>query len=509
MNFQFLKKINPIVFRNCLFIISITLPYFCAQSQIVANGLVLHLDASNPSSYDGSGTQWDDISGNGNHVTMQNAGSISYDSSNKFFNTGANGYFSRASGTNIPAGNSNYTMIVYVNQPQWQDGNGFISIGGFGSGNRSNALRIRSGGLGNLVHYWWGNDMNVNSNQASLNNWLYIVAKFDGTTRSVWVNGVLAGQDTPSGHNVNSSLIQISKTYGSEYQRGKIKVAMIYNRALSSNELSQNYTAITNPNSAPTDITLSSISFNENIASASTVATLSATDPDSGNTHTFSLASSGDDRDDDNGSFTINGNNLKINSSPNYESKSSYKIYLNVSDGSANYAKAFTLSVSDLYEAPPTDLSFVTLSVPTNGLVAYLDSANPDSYSGSGNTWNDLSGNGNNFTLYNSPTFDANTNGGVLNFDESNDYAKSNSNSLLNNNTYTKIAFFYPESGTRNIISGGNDAGHAFWMKGTSTTIYSGHNSSWERISHSPGGSMLNNWHFGAVTFSNASGWKM
>ena len=101
---------------------------------------------------------------------------------------------------------------------------------------------------GNLVHYWWGNDINVNSNQASLNNWLYIVAKFDGTTRSVWVNGVLAGQDTPSGHNVNS-LIQISKTYGSEYQRGKIKVAMIYNRALSSNELSQNYTAITNPNS--------------------------------------------------------------------------------------------------------------------------------------------------------------------------------------------------------------------------------------------------------------------
>ena len=262
MNFQHLKKINRLVFRNYVFIIFITLPYFSAQSQIVANGLVLHLDASNPSSYDGSGTQWDDISGNGNHVTMQNAGSISYDSSNKFFNTGANGYFSRASGTNIPAGNSNYTMIVYVNQPQWQDGNGFISIGGFGSGNRSNALRIRSGGLGNLVHYWWGNDMNVNSNQASLNNWLYIVAKFDGTTRSVWVNGVLAGQDTPSGHNVNSSLIQISKTYGSEYQRGKIKVAMIYNRALSSNELSQNYTAITNPNSAPTDITLSSISFN-------------------------------------------------------------------------------------------------------------------------------------------------------------------------------------------------------------------------------------------------------
>ena len=68
---------------------------------------------------------------------------------------------------------------------------------------------------------------------------------------------------------------------------------MIYNRALSSNELSQNYTAITNPNSAPTDITLSSMSFNENIASASTVASLSATDSDNGDTHNFTLVSSG------------------------------------------------------------------------------------------------------------------------------------------------------------------------------------------------------------------------
>ena len=85
---------------------------------------------------------------------------------------------------------------------------------------------------------------------------------------------------------------------------------MIYNRALSSNELSQNFTAITTTNSAPTDIALSSTSFNENIASAATIATLSATDLDNGDSHTFSLASSGDDRDDDNGSFTINGNNL-------------------------------------------------------------------------------------------------------------------------------------------------------------------------------------------------------
>jgi len=41
----------------------------------------------------------------------------------------------------------------------------------------------------------------------------------------------------------------------------------------------------------------------------------------------------------------------------------------------------------------------------TNGLVMYLDAGNPRSYSGTGTTWADLSGNALNGTLFNSPTF--------------------------------------------------------------------------------------------------------
>ena len=48
----------------------------------------------------------------------------------------------------------------------------------------------------------------------------------------------------------------------------------------------------------------------------------------------------------------------------------------------------------------------------TNGLVLYLDAANRKSYSGSGNTWRDLSGNDNNGNLVNSPSFTDN----VFNF---------------------------------------------------------------------------------------------
>lgn len=51
----------------------------------------------------------------------------------------------------------------------------------------------------------------------------------------------------------------------------------------------------------------------------------------------------------------------------------------------------------------------------TTGLKLYLDAGNINSYPGSGTTWIDLSGNGKNATLYNSPTYSAD-NGGIITF---------------------------------------------------------------------------------------------
>jgi hypothetical protein len=58
----------------------------------------------------------------------------------------------------------------------------------------------------------------------------------------------------------------------------------------------------------------------------------------------------------------------------------------------------------------------------TDGLVLALDAGNTKSYPGSGTTWTDLSGNGNNGTLENDVGFDGG-NGGALSFDGVNDYA--------------------------------------------------------------------------------------
>lgn len=43
-----------------------------AQLNVVKDGLLLYLDAGNSSSYGGSGTTWNDLSGNGFHFTLSN-----------------------------------------------------------------------------------------------------------------------------------------------------------------------------------------------------------------------------------------------------------------------------------------------------------------------------------------------------------------------------------------------------------------------------------------------------
>ena len=60
-------------------------------------------------------------------------------------------------------------------------------------------------------------------------------------------------------------------------------------------------------------------------------------------------------------------------------------------------------------------------SIVKDGLVLYLDVANQKSYPGSGTTWNDVSGNSNNGTLTNGPTFDTGSGGSIV-FDGVNDF---------------------------------------------------------------------------------------
>ena len=76
----------------------------------------------------------------------------------------------------------------------------------------------------------------------------------------------------------------------------------------------------------------------------------------------------------------------------------------------------------------------------TNGLVMFIDGANPDSYSGSGNTWYDISGNNHNISLGSTVSYTSDF-GGVLTFPEnSNGYGRNTSMNLASSN-YTVITY--------------------------------------------------------------------
>jgi hypothetical protein len=212
---------------------------------IITSGLVMHLDAGNSSSYPGTGTTWNDISGNGNNLTATN--SPTWNSSG-WFATGATGYFERATGIAMPQGNDSYTLQAWVRLSSWTATGGIVAIGGSGATNQSNALRtgvnVGGGGVGRFSHYWWANDLEADNNNASLalNTWFMITANFDGTTRRIFANTTQVASDTPgNGHNVTSSRINVASGVVLESLQGDIAIARIYNRALSASEVLQNF----------------------------------------------------------------------------------------------------------------------------------------------------------------------------------------------------------------------------------------------------------------------------
>jgi hypothetical protein len=91
----------------------------------------------------------------------------------------------------------------------------------------------------------------------------------------------------------------------------------------------------------------------------------------------------------------------------------------------------------------------------TNGLVLSLDAANNKSYPGSGTTWSDLSGNNNNGTLTNGPTFNS-QNGGNIVFDGSNDYVTCGTNSsiLVSSMTISSTFLFTSYTNATHLIVG-------------------------------------------------------
>ncbi|WP_197453465.1 Ig-like domain-containing protein [Caulifigura coniformis] len=132
-----------------------------------------------------------------------------------------------------------------------------------------------------------------------------------------------------------------------------------------------------NGNDAPLDIGLSNALIPENSASGAAVGTLSASDPDVGQTFTYTLPAGVGD----NALFTVDGTTLKTAASFDFESAASYTVQVQVADQDGlTFLKTFTITVENVNEAP-TDIALSNNSVAenaANALVGTLTGTDPD-----------------------------------------------------------------------------------------------------------------------------------
>ncbi|ELT99934.1 hypothetical protein CAPTEDRAFT_187674, partial [Capitella teleta] len=124
---------------------------------------------------------------------------------------------------------------------------------------------------------------------------------------------------------------------------------------------------VTDINEDPTDITFSATTVEENAATGTVVATLSAEDVDANESFTYALVDANGDAlaSDD---FEIVGNKIQVKagSDINFEEATSHDLFVQVTDSGGNtYQEAVTLTVTDINE-DPTDITFSNTTVEEN-----------------------------------------------------------------------------------------------------------------------------------------------
>jgi hypothetical protein len=216
------------------------------------NGLVLYFDPSNPSSYPGSGTTITDLSGNGLNGTMSN---ITYTSPYFTYN-GSSSQIEIADNALLEPGSGDWTMEVWVNQSV---AGGDVVLGKFDPGGLAQdvSYSIRTTGTTYYSQIGSGAGSGATLFQNSTNHvgtigiWYQIVYVFTNVaanTFQTFVNGSSIGS---VGHSLASLLNTSANLYIGSYNNGeypqyfdgKIGITRLYNRALASTEVLNNYNA--------------------------------------------------------------------------------------------------------------------------------------------------------------------------------------------------------------------------------------------------------------------------
>ena len=209
---------------------------FNYSPKIITDGLVLYLDAANTRSYPGSGTVWSDLSRGGNNGTLTNGPTFNSGNGGSIVFDGSNDYILLPNG--ILSGTGNFTVNQWIKSNSTNYGTTF---GNFPSGN----LQIIYG-INYIGMYLDNSTAYVSSpNSIYTQNIIMITALRSGTTTYFYINGILqkTGSSSSTIGNTNSTFRIGTNTINSEAFPGNIYNTQIYNRALSAQEIQQNYNA--------------------------------------------------------------------------------------------------------------------------------------------------------------------------------------------------------------------------------------------------------------------------
>lgn len=218
---------------------------------IVTNGLVLCLDAANRKSYPGSGTTWTDLSGNAYNGTLTNGPTFNSSNQGSVVLDGTNDYITLGNILNFTTESFTFNTVLYLNSLTTPDVNngpiifykGAYTLKGYYFG-------IGLDGSGGLVTSQSG-AFQVTSTSAgyfTTGNWYDITVTRSGSSVVIYSNGVNATNLSGTHINPTSSsdnfLLGAYGTFAGINSNIRISNFKVYNRALSANEILQNYNAL-------------------------------------------------------------------------------------------------------------------------------------------------------------------------------------------------------------------------------------------------------------------------
>jgi hypothetical protein len=240
-------------------------PFSSGQEDIVKDGLVLWLDAGDRTSYPGGGTVWRDLTPNANNGTLTNGPTFNSGNGGSIVLDGVNDYIQLNTLTALPnlqtgdsitigcwirktSTSSWQPIITKIDSSNWILRNYELTFSGSGLNAPLNSISFFYRNAGNTTWNGFSTTATFTDSQ-----WHYFVFTYkmstassakmyvDGTSLSaLWRDGT--GNDEPS---TTSTALRIGTTDPSfsEWLGGNISNVQIYNRALSANEVSQNFNA--------------------------------------------------------------------------------------------------------------------------------------------------------------------------------------------------------------------------------------------------------------------------